>query len=415
MLLELRGLAVVNDTRGLSVGDALLGQVAARLNHAFGPGSEAGGLVARLSGDEFALLLEVPADADPGEAGLVAAKRAVAEVDQPVVVPGHTLHVGGRAGVAVGESAIGGPGPWLQRADLALANARTDSVDPVVLFQPVFAETARAQAQLESELRAAVEQKQFELHYQAKVDLADGRIIGAEALLRWRHPAFGLQLPGRFIEVAERSGLMVPIGAWVLRTALCDAAAWPPVAGQRPHVAVNVSAVQFADPYFEDHLDTALRQSGIDPARVVLEMTESMLQLDGQALIDRLSGLRARGLGLSIDDFGTGYSGLAYLKRYPVSELKVDRAFVDKLPDDPYDHALVGAIQRLASALGMPVTAEGVETAAQAEALTRLGCTRAQGNRYSLPLGQADVARLLRHHPRLPVDLDVPVASGATP
>ena len=415
ILLELRGLAVVNETRGMAVGDALLGQIADRLNAAFGPDSETRGVLARLSGDEFALLLDLPDGDDAADAGLRAAHRAVAKVDEPVVVPGHTLHIGGRAGVAVGEPEIDGPGPWLQRADLALGYARSDSTDPVCLFEPVFAESARAQAQLESELRAAVEQKQFELHYQAKVDLADGRIVGAEALVRWRHPAFGLQMPGRFIEVAERSGLMVAIGSWVLRTALKQAAGWPAVAGHRPHVAVNVSAMQFADPHFESYLDAALADSGIDPARVTLEMTESMLQLDSQSLVDRLKGLRARGLGLSIDDFGTGYSALAYLKRYPVSELKVDRAFVTTLPEDPYDNALVGAIQRLAAALDMPVVAEGVESQAQADALARLGCTRAQGYFYAMPLDRADFDWLLRNHPRLPVAPQARDASGAAP
>ena len=414
VLLELRGLAVVNDTRGLAVGDALLGQVAERLTGAFGPASDERALVARLSGDEFALLLDAPAGQDPAEAGLHAARHALAKLDQPVVVPGHTLHVGGRAGVAVGDRVIESPGPWLQRADLALGHARCDGTDPVCLFEPVFAERARAQAQLESELRAAIERKQFELQFQPKVELADGRIVGAEALLRWRHPAFGLWMPDRFIEVAERSGLMVPIGAWVLRTALQQAAAWPTVDGHRPHVAVNISAVQFADPNFESYLDTALRASGIDPGRVILEMTESMLQLDSQSLVDRLKGLRARGLGLSIDDFGTGYSALAYLKRYPVSELKVDRAFVAKLPNDPYDHALVGAIQRLATALQMSVTAEGVETSAQAAALARLGCTRAQGGFYAMPLGAGDFAWLLESHARLPVSGDPTVAGHAT-
>nr|WP_242480384.1 bifunctional diguanylate cyclase/phosphodiesterase [Rhodovibrio sodomensis] len=415
VLLELRGLSVVNDTRGLAVGDALLGEIAERLNTAFGPDSDQAGVVARLSGDEFALLLDAPAGTDPAEAGLRAAQRAVAKVDQPVVVPGHTLHVAGRAGVAVGDPEIDGPGPWLQRADLALSHARSDSTDPVCLFEPVFAESARVQAQLESELRAAIEQKQFELHYQAKVDLADGRIVGAEALVRWRHPAFGLQMPGRFIEIAERSGLMVPIGGWVLRSALKAAAGWPDVGGARPHVAVNVSAVQLADPYFESYLDAALADSGIDHERVILEMTESMLQLDSQALVDRLKGLRARGLGLSIDDFGTGYSALAYLKRYPVSELKVDRAFVTTLPDDPYDHALVGAILQLAAALDLPVTAEGVETPAQAGALARIGCTRAQGYRYAMPLPAPDFAWLLHHHPRLPVPEQASKARAASP
>jgi diguanylate cyclase (GGDEF)-like protein len=414
VLLELRGLAVVNDTRGLSVGDALLGEVAERLRAAFGPESPEAGVVARLSGDEFALLLQAPPGSDPAEAGLRAAQRAVAQVDQPVIVPGHTLHVGGRAGVAVGEPGLDGPGPWLQRADLALGQARSDSTDPVCLFEPVFAETARAQAQLESELRAAVEQQQFELHFQPKVDLADGRIVGAEALVRWRHPAFGLQMPGRFIEVAERSGLMVPIGSWVLRAALRAAADWPAVDGRRPHVAVNVSAVQFADPNFESYLDSALAESGIEPGRVVLEMTESMLQLDSQALVERLQGLRVRGLGLSIDDFGTGYSALAYLKRYPVSELKVDRAFVTTLPDDPYDLALVGAIQQLADALGLPVTAEGVETRAQAQGLARLGCARAQGYFYAMPLAGGDFLWLLANHPRLPVEKSARRASEAT-
>jgi len=414
ILLELRGLSVVNDTRGPTVGDGLLAEIAGRLNASFGPGSPDNGVVARLSGDEFVLLLDAPAGADPAEAGLRAAQRALAKVDQPVVVPGHTLHVGGQAGVAVGAPEIDGPGLWLQRADLALGHARSHSTDPVCLFEPAFAENARAQAQLETELRAAVDQQQFELHFQPKVDLADGRIVGAEALVRWRHPAFGLQLPGRFIEIAERSGLMVPIGAWVLRSALQQAAAWPAVAGDRLHVAVNVSAVQFADPHFESYLDTALSESGIDPKRVILEMTESMLQLDSESLVDRLRSLRARGLGLSIDDFGTGYSALAYLKRYPVSELKVDRAFVTKLPKDPYDQALIAAIQRLASALEIPVTAEGVETPAQAAALARLGCARAQGVYYATPLNAGDFTWLIESHPRLPVSRDTALASEAT-
>jgi EAL domain-containing protein (putative c-di-GMP-specific phosphodiesterase class I) len=173
--------------------------------------------------------------------------------------------------------------------------------------------------------------------------------------------------------------------------------------------------VQFADPNFESYLDSALGESGIDPERVILEMTETMLQLDSQALVERLKGLRARGLGLSIDDFGTGYSALAYLKRYPVSELKVDRAFVTTLPNDPYDHALVGAIQRLAAALQMPVTAEGVENAAQAAALARLGCARAQGYFYAMPLAAGDFAWLLDSHPNLPVRTrPTPASEAAT-
>lgn len=402
VLVQVRSLEAVNETRGPAVGDALLQEVARRLDGSFGPPGGGAGTVARLHGDEFAVVLpDCGTAAEAAEAARKAGRTAVAVVSEPVTAAGQYLHVGARAGVALGEPEIADPGVWLQRADLALSHARTAAREPVQLYRPAFAEAARAEAQLETELRGALARGEFELAFEPKVALADRSLVGAEALLRWRHPTRGLLSPDVFLPVAERSGLIMPLGGWVLRRALEDAAAWPAAGGRAPEVAVNVSAVQLADEEFEAALDGALAASGLAPQQVTLELTEGTL-LDDPALTGRLQALRARGVGLAVDDFGTGYSALAYLKRYPVTEIKVDRAFVHAILDDAYDDALVAAIVRLAGALSLPVTAEGVETEAQAQRLAALGCTYVQGYHYIEPLDGAGMARLLADRGRVP-------------
>jgi diguanylate cyclase (GGDEF)-like protein len=408
LLVELRGLAAVNDTRGPAVGDRVLQAVAKRLADTFGHELDAGGTLARLGGDEFALLLPLPADAAPEAGGRALAERALAEIGRPIQAKEHTLHIGARAGFAPGSAELERPGRWLQRADLALGRAKADTWTLVAAFEPALEARARAEARVEHQLREALQTGRLALHYQPKVALADGRVVGAEALLRLPDGsvdgAEDAAAPERLIAVAERTGLIVPLGSWALRRALADAASWPapPDGGPPATVAVNVSPVQLSAPGFEAELDAALADSGLDPARVVLEITESALMADSDGLIDRLQQLRRRGVGLAIDDFGTGYSALAHLKRYPVSELKIDRGFVAGLGQDRYDDALVSAILQLADALDLPVVAEGVATAQQRDRLVALGCPLAQGHLFAPARAPSEFAEMLRTGTGLP-------------
>jgi diguanylate cyclase (GGDEF)-like protein len=409
LLVELRGLAAVNDTRGPAVGDQVLRAVARRLADAFAHERAAGGTLARLGGDEFALLLPLPGDAAAAVGGRALAERALAAVVRPIAAKGHTLHIGARAGFAPGSAELERPGRWLQRADLALGRARAESGTLVAAFEPDLEAAARAEARVEHQLREALQTDRLALHYQPKVALADGRVVGAEALLRLPGTDGGGEsdaapAPERLIAVAERTGLIVPLGSWALRRALADAASWPgpPDGGPPAKVAVNVSPVQLSAPGFEAELDAALADSGLDPARVVLEITESALMADSDGLIDRLQQLRRRGVGLAIDDFGTGYSALAHLKRYPVSELKIDRGFVAGLGQDRYDDALVSAILQLADALDLPVVAEGVATAQQRDRLVALGCPLAQGHLFAPARAPSEFAEMLRTGTGLP-------------
>ncbi len=288
------------------------------------------------------------------------------------------------------------PDELVRRADLALYRAKGEGRGRFRFFEPAMDEEVRARQRLQQELRRALERGQFLLHYQPQLGLTRDAAAGVEALLRWRHPTRGLVPPGEFVPVAEASGLIMPLGAWVLREACRQAAAWR-CQGLALTVAVNVSPVQLRHPDLLDVVDEALAASGLEPGRLELVVTEGLLVESDGGVAARLAGLAARGVGLAIDDFGTGYSSLAYLKRLPARKIKVDRSFVRDIGADPEHEAVVRAIVSLGHALGKEVVAEGVETEAQLAFLRALGCDAAQGFLLARPrpAAELDLGRLL--------------------
>jgi EAL domain-containing protein (putative c-di-GMP-specific phosphodiesterase class I) len=255
---------------------------------------------------------------------------------------------------------------------------------------------ARERVELEGALRGALTRGEFELHYQPQVDLANGRVVGLEALIRWRHPQLGTVQPDRFIALAEETGLIVPIGAWALRTACYQNQAWQSAGLAPTRIAVNLSARQFAEPDLRESISGVLTETGLQPTWLEIEITESLMMTNAEAAIGTMHELTAMGIGLSIDDFGTGYSSLSYLKRLPASMLKIDRSFVHDLAASPDAAAMVSAIITLARGLRMRVIAEGVETRAQIDYLRAEGCDYVQGFFYSRALPVGEVERILR-------------------
>jgi len=391
LLLDLDQFKVVNDSLGHGVGDELLVAVAGRLRAAL----RARDVVARLGGDEFAILLDPVADV--GEAGRIAdgLLRALAA---PLALAGREFVVGGSIGVAPAAAAASAA-DLLRAADLALYRAKDGGKGRHAIFDAGLHAAASARLALEAALRRALAEGEFLLHYQPQIALATGRIVGVEALVRWAHPTRGLVPPGDFIPLAEETGLIVPLGRWVLTEACRQARAW---AAARPGdppltMGVNLSARQLLQPDLAGEIAGVLRETGVAPGLIQLELTESVLMEDATASLALLGRLRALGVGLALDDFGTGYSSLAYLKRFPVDVLKVDKAFVTGLGRERADAAIAGAVITLAHALGMAVVAEGIETAGEAALLRGLGCETGQGYYFARPLPpDALAARLAR-------------------
>jgi diguanylate cyclase (GGDEF)-like protein len=387
LLLDLDRFKMVNDSLGHAVGDEMLIEVAHRLEASV----RVGDTVARLGGDEFAILLE--------DCALPAAERQATRLlhalSQPMWINGQQVVATSSIGIAVAETSVSA-GDLLRNADVAMYRAKAAGGGRFQLFQPAMFEAAARHMQLTAALRHALEADQFVLHFQPVVDVATGEVTSMEALARWRHPDLGLLRPKEFIPVAEESGLIVELGAWVLREACGAAAAWPGSAG----VSVNLSGVQLADPAVVEHVKGALLSSGLDPSRLTLEITESVVMQHSEANMRRLRRLRELGVVLAIDDFGTGYSSLSYLRAFPVDELKIDRSFVAAMSGDADSLALVRTIVQLAESLSLRTVAEGVETAAQYDALRALGCDKIQGFYVSRPA---------------PVGDAVAVADGARP
>src|SRR4051794_29857443 len=388
MLVDLDDFKGVNDTLGHVAGDRLLRLVAGRLGGAV----RASDTLARLGGDEFAI-------AQPGlrapESAAVLARKLLAALAAPFVLGGHELHVAASIGVALfpgdGRDADG----LLKAADLALYRAKQEGRGRFRFFEAAMDAEARRRRRVERELRQALGRGELTLVYQPQLDLATGRIEGVEALARWDHPERGPVPPGEFVPVAEASGLIMPLGAWVLREACRQAAAWRRE-GLALTMAVNVSPAQLRHPDGLEAVGEALRASGLEPGVLGLEITEGVLmETFGRAADEVLRGLAARGVGLAIDDFGTGYSSLAYLRRLPARRIKVDRSFVRGIGADPEDEAVVRAIVTLGHALGKAVVAEGVETEVQLAFLRELGCDAAQGFLLARPQPAVEVRQLL--------------------
>ena len=373
--LDLDGFGSVNDTFGHDLGDRLLVEVATRLHQVAAPN-----LVTRTGGDEFAVLVECVVDPRAVES---LARRIQEALTLPFRVGGRVVEISVSVGVAVAAPATAVPADLLRAADVALSWAKAQGCGRVAVFDPDRDAGESARAALLAGMPDGVERGEFLLHYQPLVRLHDGRVRGAEALVRWQHPEHGLLGPGRFVEAAERNGAIVPLGRWILTEACRQAAAWWRELGSRaPYVSVNVSPVQLAEPGWVSEVTDVMELTSLPPWQLQLEITEQTLLRDEGAATAALSALRATGIRLALDDFGTGYSGLAWLRQLPVHALKIDGSFVDGLRHrnaDPVDRSIVEALVRMAHALDLEVTAEWVETAEQMEQLTALGCDLGQG------------------------------------
>ncbi|MEJ5209851.1 MAG: EAL domain-containing protein [Burkholderiales bacterium] len=381
----------INDVYGHELGDALLREVAQRLVlHV-----RQGDTVARLGGDEFVILLpDLAANlTDAAALALSVAEKVRVALEQPVNIGESSYVSNASIGITLFPKNHESIDDLMREADIAMYRAKEGGRNAIAYFETTMQEAVSRRYALEQALREAIPQQAFELFLQSQVD-GQGRPVGAEALLRWRHPRDGLIPPASFIPVAEESGLIVPIGEWVLREA-CRLIARLTAAGHSLRIAVNMSPRQFHHPELVGRVQAILAETGADPGYLVLEITENLLVEHTSEAVARMTALAALGVRFSIDDFGTGYSSLAYLKRLPVSELKIDKSFVTDVPHDLNDVALVETILAMASHLGFEVVAEGVETAAQFEFLRRLGCERFQGYHFHRPEPAADwLARL---------------------
>lgn len=379
----------INDVLGHHIGDRLLKAVAERLCATVRETDT----VARLGGDEFAILqANVGAVEDAAEL----ARRIRTALAEPFRFEGQEISTSASIGIALFPDHGFDFDDLLKNADLAMYRAKADGRDGFRSFAADMDTTARAVTVLESDLRRALQREEFVLHYQPQVNLASGRIVGAEALLRWRRENGDMIAPGDFLPQAEENGLIAPISEWVLRHACAQAASWP-LAGLPPlRIAVNLSAVQFRKQDVEQVVLAALTESGLEPSRLELELTETILLQDTERVVGHLKALQARGVTFSIDDFGTGYSSLAYVKNFPVDRLKIDKSFIHNLKNDANDAAIVRAIINLGHSLDLEVIAEGVETAAQVAHLRTEGCDEVQGFYFGRPMPALDFVDLVR-------------------
>ncbi|MHB1619641.1 MAG: EAL domain-containing protein [Sulfuricella sp.] len=389
MFIDLDHFKNINDSLGHNIGDLLLKQVSARLAGCVREGDT----VARQGGDEFVVILsDVAAEEDIS----VVTRKILTAMAEPFDIDGHELYVSCSIGIALyprdGEDAE----TLLKNADAALYRAKDLGRNNAQFFTAEMNVKAMERLMLENGLRHALERNEFVVHYQPQVDLRSGEIIGMEALVRWQHPELGLVSPARFIPVAEESGLIVPLGEWVLRTACAQNKAWQR-AGLKPiSVAVNLSARQFRQPNLVEVVAGILRETELDPAHLELELTESLVMHNVEVTIATLGRLKAMGIKLSIDDFGTGYSSLSYLKRFPIDMLKIDQSFVRDITTDPSDAAIAKTIISMAHDLQLRVIAEGVETEEQKSFLQQRHCDEMQGYFFSKPVPAVDFEVLLR-------------------
>jgi diguanylate cyclase (GGDEF)-like protein len=380
---------VINDSLGHEAGDALLRQVADRLRAQ----SREGDTLARVGGDEFVVLMENCANSIDISA---CAQRLVEQLSLPYLLNQKDCHVSLSIGISIFPADGSDSQSLLKAADVAMYRAKDAGRNNYQYYLPSMNVHTLERLELESDLRRALERGEFLLHYQPKVDIASGLITGVEALLRWNHPLRGLVPPLDFIPLAEETGLIVPIGEWVLATACARANAWQGRGLPKLNVAINLSARQFGDSMLLAKLTRIIHASGLDPAHLELEITESVVMANGECAVGVLDKLKSIGVQIAIDDFGTGYSSLAYLKRFPIDTLKVDRSFIRDIPANSGDMKITRAVIAMAHGLRLKVVAEGVETAEQLEFLRGLSCDAAQGYFLYRPLREDEVAGALR-------------------
>ena len=388
--LDLNRFKEVNDSLGHPVGDELLRAVAADLKRVV----RATDTVARLGGDEFAV---IETELDSPQGAVVLAQKVIETLSQPYKLGEHEVRTGTTIGIAVYPNDGTSPEDLLQNADFALYAGKAKGRDGFEVFDPDMSAALKASKELEVELHRAIENNEFILHYQPRIALSTGAIIGAEALVRWMHPERGMVSPGDFIPVAESSGLVRPIGEWVLRTACIEANSWQRAGLPPLSVAVNLSAAQFHGTDIVATVCDVLDESLLDPTLLELEITETMMMRERDSkVVPTLQSLSDLGVEISVDDFGTGYASLTYLRRFPVSKVKVDQSFVAGIVDDRDDRAIVQAVIGLGRGLNMSVTAEGVETREQVEMLKSWDCDEAQGYYFGRPVPADDLVDLLK-------------------
>lgn len=375
----------VNDTLGHPSGDELLKQVAARLQAIVSEGQ----LIARLGGDEFVILLAPLAD--PAEAAAVA-HRVVQELSVPYQVDGHLIIIGASVGISVAPVDATDADTLLKNADLALYRAKAEGRGRYRFFEVEMDHRMREKRALETDLRNALQRREFAVHYQPMVNLKTGRIAGCEALVRWFHPERGLVPPVEFIPMAEEMGLVVEIGAWVLRTACLEAMHWP----TKTRISVNLSPAQFRHGGLVQTVDEALRSTGLAPSRLILEITESTLLRDTESVLNTLNEIRRLGVSIALDDFGTGYSSLSYLRKFPLQAVKIDRSFLAGIETNRKQKILLRGIARLCGELGVKVVIEGVETSEQLEVIaSNPEIEFAQGYMFAKPASAAHIRGLM--------------------
>lgn len=379
LMIDLDHFKLINDSLGHSVGDQLLKAVAERLNALFGPGMT----LARLSGDEFAVLAENCPQL--GHAAALA-QRVITGLKEPFQIDGHPLFINASVGISLFPSDALSAEQLLRNADSALFKAKNTGRDGYALYTEELTAHAQLRVEIAFELRRALEQQELRVYYQPVHDLKTSRLIGVEALVRWEHPQRGLVSPAEFIPIAERTGLIAEIDAWVMRQACQQMCQWQAAGVVLSFVAVNVSSRLFARRELYQQVALVLHDTGLDPAYLELEVTESAVMDDPEVALEQMHRLRELGVRLAIDDFGTGYSSLLRLKRLPVQKLKIDQGFVAGLPCDEDDVAIVRVIIALARSMGMQVHAEGIEQVEQAGFLLDHGCDLGQGYWFGRPV-----------------------------
>lgn len=392
LMIDLDHFKIINDTRGHAIGDRLLVEVAQRIQS----NVRQADTVARLGGDEFIIAL-VDLSSNDVQAAIqaeIVGMQILTALSQPYVLENQTHHSSASMGVCLFRGQHVGIDDLLKRADIAMYQAKGDGRNTLSFYDPKIQASLESHSAWESELREAVALNQLRLYYQIQVDHLHG-VLGAEVLLRWEHPREGLVMPDRFIPIAEASGLIVPIGEWVLRTACEQLQAWAiNPAAEHFVLAVNVSARQFSQPDFVSRVTHTLAQTGVNPKKIKLELTESMVLHNVADTIDKMKQLHSLGVDFSMDDFGTGYSSLAHLTELPIQQLKIDRSFVRHIATNFNDAVIVQTIIGMAQNLGMTVIAEGVETEAQRVCLEKFGCPTYQGYLFGRPLPLLEFEKL---------------------
>ncbi len=389
LFLDLDGFKTINDTLGHPLGDEMLASVAQRLTGAVRPRDT----VARMGGDEFTLVLSE-------FSGLRSidflSRKIIGRLAEPYTLANRTVFVTATIGIALYPDDGKNADRLLQNADTAMYHAKAQGKNRFAYFSQELNQKAMERLEWETDLREGIQRDQFILYYQPQVDLAARSVVGCEALIRWNHPEKGLVSPTRFIELAEETGLIKPMGEWVMRKACEQASRWRAQGLPPLRVAVNMSGSQVTGVETIQDVYQVLTETHMDPAQLDIEITESTLMKDGDASIEVLHDLKRLGVGLSIDDFGTGYSSLSQLKRFPVDKLKVDQSFVKNLGSDADDEAIVGAIIAIGHHMKLKVVAEGVETRHQLSLVHALGCDEVQGYYFSRPVPPDEFAEFVR-------------------